>query len=308
MLRFAVPHELDGQRLDRFLEWRIPRVDRARAAEIIRACAFLPDGTRRKPSDRVRVGETVLLVRERFVEPETPRDFAIVHEDEALLVLDKPAGLPVHPTATYHRNTLTQLLAARYGERGPQICHRLDRETSGLVVCARPGPDEVKVKRLFESRSVEKTYLAIVRGRVEPDAGVIDRPLRRAIGGLHLRIEAHPSGLPAVTSFEVVERGRDRSLLRLSPRTGRQHQLRVHLSSIGHPIVGDKLYGPEGEAPFLEKIERGMSEALLARLGHGRHALHVHRLLLPHPRTGAPLVVESPLPEDLRALWASGEP
>ncbi len=306
VLTFAVPNELDGQRLDRFLSWRIPRLSRSRAAEIVSACCVLPDGTRRTPAERAWAGETVMLVREKFVEPDAPRAFGILFSDEAVVVVDKPAGLPVHPSATYHHNTLTSLLTRRFGASAPQIAHRLDKETSGIVVCALPGPDEARVKRQFELREVHKEYLAIVRGAMPEDAGVIDRPMRRATAGLHNMMETCDDGLPATTRYRVIERKTSATLVHLFPETGRQHQLRVHLSAIGHPIVGDKLYGPEREAVFLEIIERGgLDDALRARLGHARHALHAHRVSLRHPRTDAPLEVSSPLPEDLTALWAS---
>jgi 23S rRNA pseudouridine1911/1915/1917 synthase len=316
VLSFRVPNELEGQRLDRFLEWRIPRLSRARAREIIVACAAHPDGRRRAPSERLHLGETVLLVRERFVEPEAPRTFGVLFEDEAMLVVDKPAGLPVHPSATYHRNTLTALLRERYGERAPHIAHRLDKETSGIVVCGRPGPDEAALKKQFELRKVEKAYLAIVRGPVADDYGTIDLPIGRRLsedtaGGVradHLLMEVRDDGQPAFTRYQVVARRKDRTLLKLWPETGRQHQLRVHLASIGHPILGDKLYGPEGQDPFLELIESGqnqagtMSDDIRARLGHHRHALHAAELALDHPRTGERLKLVAPLPDDLKAL------
>lgn len=305
VLTFPVPNELDGQRLDRFVQWRIPRLTRARADEIVRACAFLPGGARRLPSDRVRAGEVVLLVRERFVEPVTPREFGVVHRDGAITVVDKPAGLPVHPSATYHRNTLTNLLRERFGVPTPQICHRLDRETSGIVVCALPGPDEVAVKQQFAARSVGKEYLAIVRGRVLADEGLVEVPLRRKVGGLHLLMEPHEDGLPARTEYRVIARRGDRTLVHLRPHTGRQHQLRVHLAEIGHPIVGDKLYGPEGEAAFVERIETGMTDDLRARLGHERHALHAFRCVIEHPRSGERVTFTAPLAADLEALWAA---
>lgn len=305
VLTFPVPNELDGQRLDRFLAWRIPRLTRSRAAEIVRACCVHADGRRRTPDERAWAGETVMLVREKFVEPDAPREFGVLFQDEAIVVVDKPAGLPVHPSATYHHNTLTSLLARRFGDASPQIAHRLDKETSGVVVCALPGPDEARIKRQFELREVHKEYLAIVRGAMPEAEGVIDRPMRRATVGLHNMMETCAEGLEARTRWVVVDRKPSATLVHLFPETGRQHQLRVHLSSIGHPIVGDKLYGPEREAVFLEIIERGgLDDDLRARLGHVRHALHAHRVALRHPRTDAPLEVVSPLPPDLVALWA----
>lgn len=304
VLAFRVPNELDGQRLDRFVQWRIPRLSRERAREIVEACACLPDGSPRAASDRVQRDETVLLVRERFVEPDAPREFGIVHQDDSLLVVDKPAGLPVHPSATYHRNTLTTLLRERFGPLAPHIAHRLDKETSGIVACATPGPLENAIKAQFVDRTTHKEYLAIVRGRITADTQRIELRIRNAPEGLHLLMEPHPDGNEARTDVRVLERRGQRTLVHLVPLTGRQHQLRVHLAAIGHPIVGDKLYGPDGASVFEEVIEEGLTPAILARLGHCRHALHAHALTLNHPGSGERMRFVSPLPPDLAELWA----
>ncbi|MBK8169067.1 MAG: RluA family pseudouridine synthase [Sandaracinaceae bacterium] len=306
VLSFPVPRELSGQRLDRFIQLRIPRLSRTRAQAIVRECAYRADGTKRRPSDLVREGETVLLVRPTFEEPETPQDFGVVYEDEALYVVHKPAGLPVHPTATYHRNTLTYMLRERFGPGAPQITHRLDRETSGLLVCAKTIADERIVKFAFESRKVQKSYLAIVFGEMD-DEGLIALPLAPVKSGLHLLMEVRDEGdgSLAETQYRVRARQHQRSLVELSPKTGRQHQLRVHLAAVGHPIVGDKLYGPEKEAPFLEYIETGMTPTLKARLGHHRQALHAHTITFDHPRTGLPITLSADLADDLQTLWDS---
>jgi 23S rRNA pseudouridine1911/1915/1917 synthase len=309
VLTFPVAREFDGQRLDRFIQNRIPRLSRTRAQEIVKACARRLDGTRRRASERVRAGEVVMLVRPRFVEPETPQTFGILHEDEDVLGIDKPAGLPMHPTASYHKNTLTFLLRQRYGESPPHIAHRLDRETSGVVLCGKHIEAERALKRAFEDRRVDKTYLAIVHGAMEEE-GAIDMPLASVREGLHVMMEVREDGLEARTRYQVRARAPRHTLVELFPETGRQHQLRVHLSEIGHPIVGDKLYGAEREAPFLEIIETGMTDALLERLGHERQALHAHSATLDHPRAKAPLRVVAPLAADLVALWGrlEGEP
>ncbi len=259
----------------------------------------------------MRAEELVLLCRPAFEEPDVPTDFGVVHEDEALLVVDKPPGLPVHPSASYHRHTLTFLLRARYPDAPPHLAHRLDRETSGVLVCAKTLDDERALKAQFERRETHKTYLAIVHGAVAAAEGTIDQPMARPDVGLHLLMEVRPDGAPARTRFRVIARAPAHTLLALEPETGRQHQLRVHLAWLGHPIVGDKLYGLEGPAPFLEYVEAGgLTVELAARLGHVRHALHAHRLALRHPRLGTELVVEAPLAPDLAALWAAlgGEP
>lgn len=305
VLTFLVPPEYAGLRLDRFLQQRMPRLTRTRAQVIIRACAYRADGTRRRPSEIVRAHDTVYLVRDRFAEPITPLHFGTVYEDDAMLVVDKPAGLPMHPTATYHKHTLSYLLRERYvgAEFVPQIAHRLDRETSGLVLCGKTAAAERKLKRAFEQHKIRKTYLAIVRGRMPDDDGEIAFPIAPVREGLHVLMEVREDGLTAVTRYHVLARTPEHTFVSLSPTTGRQHQLRVHLSSLGHAIVGDKLYGPEREAPFLEYIETGLTPELELRLGLARQALHAYTLSFEHPASGAACELSAPLPDDMAALW-----
>jgi 23S rRNA pseudouridine1911/1915/1917 synthase len=305
VLRFVVPNELAGLRLDRFVQERMPRLTRTRAQKIVRSSAFHLDGGRRRPADIVKSGEIVYLVRERFDEPPTPLHFGVLHEDEEVLLVDKPAGLPMHPTATYHKHTLSYLLRQQYDARNlfvPRIAHRLDRETSGVVLCANTLAAERTLKKAFERHEIEKSYLAIVRGSL-PESGDIDFPMAPVREGLHVLMELREDGLRAFTHYEVRARADGHCLVALFPRSGRQHQLRVHLAAIGCPIVGDKLYGPEREAPFLEYIETGMTSALLARLGLERQALHAHTLSFTHPGNGERFEIEAPLPADMAALW-----
>lgn len=307
MLTFPVAPEHAGQRLDRFIQHRIPRLSRTRAQAVVRSCAYRPDGTRRRASERVRAGETVVLVRPPFEEPEVPLYFDVLYEDDAIVAVDKPSGLPVHPSATYHKNTLTALLKARFGDDPPKIAHRLDRETSGLLLCGRTRAAERALKIDFENRRVRKRYLAIVRGVMPRDRGRIELPLDRAKEGLHILMEVTPEGegYACATRYRVVARRDDATLVSLCPESGRQHQLRVHLSALGFPIVGDKLYGPEGVQPFLDYIDGGMTDALRSRLGHVRQALHAFELEVTHPSTGRPITLRAPLAEDLTALWGA---
>jgi 23S rRNA pseudouridine1911/1915/1917 synthase len=271
----------------------------------VRSCAYRPDGTRRRASERVRAGEHVVLVRPPFEEPNVPLYFDILYEDDAILAVDKPSGLPVHPSASYHKNTLTYLLRQRFGPNAPQIAHRLDRETSGLLLCGRTREAERDLKIGFENRRVNKRYLAIVRGIMPDDEGRIELPMDTAKEGLHLLMEVTPEdeGYPSVTRYRVMGRRDGATLVALAPESGRQHQLRVHLSAIGFPIIGDKLYGPEGQQAFLDYIETGMTDELRQRLGHDRQALHAYGLEFTHPTTGERNTLRAPLPDDLVRLW-----
>ncbi|MGB5810741.1 MAG: RluA family pseudouridine synthase [Polyangiales bacterium] len=305
MLTFSVAPEQAGQRLDQFVQTRIPRLSRTRAQEIVKGCAYRADGSRRRSSERVRTGEIVILVRPAFEEPIVPLYFDVLYQDEAVLAVNKPSGLPVHPSATYHKNTLTFLLRQRFGDDAPQIAHRLDRETSGLLLCGRTVEAERRLKNAFENRRVRKRYVAIVQGTIPDDEGRIDLPMDQAKEGLHILMEVAPEGegYASVTRYRVLARHADRTLVSLAPESGRQHQLRVHLSALGFPIVGDKLYGPEGVQPFLDYIDTGMTPALASRLGHERQALHAHTLTFDHPTTGEPTTLSAPLPDDMVALW-----
>jgi 23S rRNA pseudouridine1911/1915/1917 synthase len=305
ILDFPVANEFAGMRMDLFIQTRIPRLSRTRAQRIVKACGYREDGTKCRASDLVRAGETVYLVRPPFEEPSTERELPLVYEDEAIYAINKPPGLPVHPSASYHRNTVSFILQERFGrETAPRIAHRLDRETSGLLLCAKGAEHERALKYAFESRTMQKTYLAIVRGQMARERGTIDLPLGRPDHGLHVLMVVRRDGLHAVTEYQVRARAPGHTLVELFPHTGRQHQLRVHLSELGHSIVGDKLYGPEREAPFLETIDQGgLTPELIARLGHPRHALHAYRLRLPHPVTKTELTLEAKPTPDLCALW-----
>ncbi len=308
ILDFPVAGEFAGMRMDMFIQTRIPRLSRTRAQRIVKACGYREDGTKSRPSDLVRAGETVYLVRPPFEEPSAERELPLVYEDEAIYAINKPPGLPVHPSASYHRNTVSYILQERFGyDAAPRITHRLDRETSGLLLCAKTSEAERTLKYAFETRKMQKSYLAIVRGQLSQEQGTIDLAMARPDTGLHVLMVARKDGMPAVTDYRVRARGHSHTLLELSPRTGRQHQLRVHLSELGHPIVGDKLYGPEREAPFLETIDNGgkLTPALIERLGHPRHALHAFSLTLQHPVTKRTMTLTAKPSPDLVVLWGA---
>ena len=297
-LNIAVPGECGGWRLDHFLKRRIGRLSRTKIQLIIREQISFADGRRPRPASGVRAGEVILLRRPAPVEPDVPRDFTILYEDETVLVIDKPAGLPMHTTAKFWRNTLTAVLRERYPAEPMSIAHRIDRETSGVLLIARTRAAARVLTVAFARRAVQKTYLALVHGAPQ-DAGIIDLSLKLLDTPSHIMMGPAAGGLPAVTRFRVVRRFAAHALCEAYPETGRQHQIRVHFAAIGHPIVGDKLYGA-GEAVFMRVCDEGLSPALLEAVGGlPRHALHAHRITFPHPNTRAPVTVESPLPPDL---------
>jgi 23S rRNA pseudouridine1911/1915/1917 synthase len=312
-VRLRVPPECDRWRLDHFLKARIRRLSRTKIQEIIEHQVRLSDGRQPRPSLSVRRGEVVLIERPAPVEPPVPRRFEELAEDETFIAIDKPAGLPIHTTAKYYKNTLTAVLRERYPDQKLQVCHRLDRETSGVLLVARgQGPGSL-LKQAFAKRQVSKSYLAICHGIPSPSTGLIDRPLKLLDTRTKLLMGVvdadDPDGLPSRTRYSVQQAfphpTHPHALVAAQPETGRQHQIRVHLASVGHPIVGDKIYRAS-EEQFIAFCDGGMTPELLEAFdGLPRQALHAHRLTFPHPLTGEPVTVEAPLPADLRDYLAS---
>jgi 23S rRNA pseudouridine1911/1915/1917 synthase len=300
-VEFTVEPNYDGWRLDRYLTQKLRRFSRARVQELI--ATSLASERPLKPASRVFAGLSFRLRRQQLEEPETPRTVPLLFMDELILVVDKPAGLPVHPTARYQHGTLVSRLRQLYGEKVGEPVHRLDRETSGLVVCARSVEASRYFMRAFQSGRVHKEYLAVCEGHPPEDAFEVEAPI--ALGGELVRIAVHidPLGRPARTGFVVLKRfsraGEPFALLRALPATGRQHQIRVHLRHAGYPIVGDKLYGP-GECYYDRFCKHQLDEADWLRLRLPRHALHAHRLSFVHPSTKQSMRFATPLPADLR--------
>lgn len=307
----------DGYRLDRFISAKIPRLSRTRIQRIIalgqvrRAGLVLERG-----SVRVRTDDVLTILRPAPVEPPAVLDYAVIYEDAELLVVNKPAGLPVHPSARYHRHTLTAVMRERLGtDHGWEMAHRLDRETSGLIIFGRKRGSASVLKRSFAEREVHKEYLALAHGTIDAP-----RSIELSLGpALHsaIKIKMGPralddGGLSARTEVEPLRVGLFRdapcTLVLARPHTGRQHQIRVHLAAVGHGIVGDKLYGLE-EDWFLDVIERGRPlEELNAHLGLQRHALHAAAITLPHPADGRRVSFVAPWPAELAAIIDVPEP
>jgi 23S rRNA pseudouridine1911/1915/1917 synthase len=303
--RWQVPPEAADERLDRHLAARLD-VSRSRAHRWIEEGRVQVDGRPAKPSLALAAGQGV----ECDVPAAGPDDrvvpeagaLSILHADADLLVVDKPAGLTVHPGAGRATGTLVHRLLHDYpdiagvgGPGRPGIVHRLDKDTSGVMVVARKEAAHRALARAFAARRVDKRYLAVVYG-VPEAAGVVDAPIGRHAQE-RKRMTVRPDGRPARTAWRLLATAAGAALLELTIETGRTHQIRVHMKHARHPLIGDPVYG--------ESRWKGLpgSRAQAALRAFPRPALHARRLAFEHPRSGEPVAFEAPVPDDLRRLW-----
>jgi 23S rRNA pseudouridine1911/1915/1917 synthase len=297
--------EAAGLRLDQALARALPQYSRARLQGWIEAGAVLVDGRQLRAKEKVLGGEhvevTAHLEADTRVAPEA-HPLAVVHEDRALFVIDKPAGMVVHPGAGNPRHTLQNALLALDPKLAlvPRagLVHRLDKDTSGLLVVARTPEAHARLVAAMAEREIERTYLAICSGAMT-GGGTVDAPIGRH-RSQRTRMSVRSDGREAVTHYRIVKRYRAHTFVRVQLETGRTHQIRVHLAHVGYPIVGDPLYAGRRRLPA------GCSPALAAALGaFPRQALHATRLALAHPATGRALEWEAPIPEDMAQLLAA---
>ena len=299
---FVVSPACAGERLDRFLASQLPQLSRSKIQSLMEEGRVRVDGVARKASYRVGAGEEVAIE----VPPPAPAKVAaesipleILYEDEDLAVINKPAGMTVHPGAGADLGTMVGALLHHFGgDRGlsavggplrPGIVHRLDKETSGAIVIAKNDLAHRKLVEDFRARRVRKTYLALLHGRIKQDAGTVDLPIARDLRRRSRMTTRRREGRAAQTDWRVRLRLNGFSLIEADLRTGRTHQIRVHFSALGCPVVGDTLYG----APRRERVG---AELLLPL---GRNFLHSARLGFQHPRTGKAIEVRAPLPPEL---------
>jgi 23S rRNA pseudouridine1911/1915/1917 synthase len=301
-LRFTVPAELAGQRLDRFLAAQLTGMSRTRIQSLVDEGRVLVDGAALKPAHRVEPGAVVSVdipaPPAAGVEAEDI-PLEILYEDEDLAVINKPAGRIVHPGAGRDTGTLVAALLHRFGgvqglsmvggPLRPGIVHRLDKGTSGALVIARNDAAHLKLVEDFRERRVEKTYLALLHGKVKGESGRVELPVARDLRRRSRMTARRREGREARTDWRVLLRLPGFTLVEADLHTGRTHQIRVHFSALGHPVVGDTLYG----APRQER----MGSELLPTLG--RNFLHAARIGFAHPRTARRLEIRAPLPKDL---------
>lgn len=299
------PAQADA-RLDWFLARQFPRYSRTFLRRAINAATIKVDGKRAKASHRVAPGEHIsIALTELPREGPEPADIPldILYEDDSLAAINKPPGMVVHPGKGNWSGTLASALQFHFdrlsglgGPTRPGIVHRLDRDTSGVIVVAKNDRAHKALADQFEARTITKEYFALVSGRPDRDRDWIDLPI-----GFHphqrekMAIRPnHPDSRPAQSFYEVIERFEGFSSVRVLPKTGRTHQIRVHLAAIGCPVLCDRAYGGRAELTRGELRRQDDGEILL-----NRQALHAHRLTLRQPETGEPLELIAPLPEDL---------
>jgi 23S rRNA pseudouridine1911/1915/1917 synthase len=301
-IQLNIPDELAGKRLDQALSGMLDDYSRSRIQQWIRDGQILVDGCSRRPRDTVVGGERVTLEvtsePEPTCEPE-PVPLQVLYEDDALIVIDKPPGLVVHPAAGNWSGTMQNGLLHRFPELAavPRagIIHRLDKDTSGLLVVARSLVSHKRLVEMMQAREISREYLAIVNG-VMSAGGTVDQPVGRHPVD-RKRMAVTEAGKPAVTHYRVEERYRAHTAVRVMLETGRTHQIRVHMAWLRYPLVGDPLYGGRLRIP----PDSGQ-ELVTTLRGFRRQALHARRLGLSHPLTGEAMSWESPLPDDMAKL------
>ena len=286
--------ETGGERLDTVIAAHVDGLSRSLAHRLIKEGSVTVNGEPRKASFRVQAGDEVTaMLPEETGDPVVAEDIPldVVYEDDVMLVVNKPAGMVVHPALGHSSGTLVNALLAYCpavadvgGLERAGIVHRLDKDTSGVILVAKDEQTRGALQRLFKRRQVDKTYLALVEDRVDPREGIIEAPVGRDKRN-RKRMAVVRGGREAYTAYRVREYVGEYTLLEVRPRTGRTHQIRVHLAWIGYPIVGDTVYG------------RRRQELL-----RGRFFLHAARLEFKHPVSGDEVVVEAPLPEELQSI------
>jgi 23S rRNA pseudouridine1911/1915/1917 synthase len=298
----------DGRRVDVYLACRFPNFSRSRIQKLITGGAVERVDGELKPSSTLSAGQE-LLVTAPGISPSGPPPPlpAVLHEDERLLVVSKPAGMLAHPAGLIFTYGLVGIARAARPEHEVDLAHRLDRETSGINVLTKDKAANAFLKSAFYDKKPAKTYRAIVHGEPDWDTMEVDAPIGRASGSIiRIRRGIASDGLPAQTTVTVLKRMGDLSLVEARPHTGRTHQIRVHLEHLGLPILGDKMYG-QPDSTFTHMLDHGPDAVVREATGFPRHALHAAAITIPHP-DGGWVTIEAPLSEDMAAIVDGQQP
>lgn len=290
IIEYVIDQDSDGLRVEQYLRRRgysgqnLTEIKRMPESILVNGVHYYMRQTL-AAGDRLRVCIRETKCSENVLPSKLPLN--IIYEDEDIIVINKPAGMPIHPSLNNYTNSLANALAWYYREQGRpfifRCCNRLDRDTSGLTVVAKHLVSSSILSDMVRRHKLRREYLAIVRGHLTPQSGIIDAPLARKPGTIIERTIDFERGETAVTHYQVVDEQNGHSLVSLCLETGRTHQIRIHMKHLGYPLVGDYLYNPD-----MEYIKR--------------QALHSHRLSFAHPITGRPMDFHAPLPDDMRAV------
>lgn len=301
---FEVPGGQPPARVDAYLARRLHRYSRAEVQRLIDQGRVLVRGARVKAASRVAPGDRIVVRYPRKEEPPPRHErLEVLYEDDCLVAVAKPGDLLSHPTDKVLRGAATSILRAQFG-RSLHLAHRLDRETSGVLLLAKDPASARSLVDQFTRREISKRYLALARGRVAFERRLVDTPIGREDREIKVR-QAVGRGQAAATEFRRLAASDRLSLVLALPRTGRLHQIRVHLASLGHPVLGDKLYTGQGEA-YLKAVRRELTRDDLAGLGADRQMLHAWIVRLKHPATGRTLEIAAPPPDDFASAASAG--
>lgn len=302
----AIDEEFIGIRIDQYLAKCFPFFTRAAwQKRINRGELFVNELASRRASYRLQKGDHISMHYPRNFEPRVETHLPVLFKVHGVMAINKPAGLPMHENGPYLRNTFANALVEQHGAEWSAI-HRLDRETSGVVLCSESHDLRARLAGDLAKKQMQKSYIAIVEGRIEEDEFSELAPLGDPPQGSEIRIKKwvnHRTGLPSHTDFSVIDRCATHTLVRAFPRTGRTNQIRIHLAWNGHRILGDKLYHPD-ERVFLSYYDKVRKDWVDKMAGYTRLCLHAERLEFFHPILETTCIAECPLPQELSSLWS----
>lgn len=303
--RLGPPIQLEsqGERIDAYLARCFPFLSRSGWLKRIEDGRLLVNRRTLKKAARLKVGDQILLHAPPMAEPPVDRNIRVLWQDGPVMAVFKPGNLPMHENGPYRLNTFTAIVWEELGREWSAV-HRLDRETSGIVLCGATPEVRSRLAQDFQSRRMRKEYLAIARGAPETPKWIADGPIGDlAESAIRIKKWVVPGGLPSMTEFEVEGTALGATLLRARPLTGRTNQIRIHAAHAGHVLFGDKLYHDD-EAIFLEYFEKGLTPNVIRRTGFPRLCLHAAALEFAHPETKRTELVECPMPADMADFWA----